>query len=146
MNSNPLPISQQPPRTAAMALLARENLPATDLTDLHLKRYFYTGTPDAPTGMVGLEVYGAVALLRSLVVSADARSAGIGAALVVHAEEHASAHGVQSLYLLTITAEAFFARRGYHRIDRSVAPMAIRSTREFAGLCAASSVFMFKRL
>ena len=146
MNSNPLAISQHPPRTAAIALLERENLPASDLTDLHLKRFFYTGGSDAPTGMVGLEVYGAVALLRSLVVNADARSAGIGTALIARAEDHASSHGVQSLYLLTTTGEAFFARRGYHRIDRAVAPAAIRSTREFAGLCPPSSAFMFKRL
>jgi amino-acid N-acetyltransferase len=146
MNSNPLPISRQPSRSAAIGLLERENLPASDLTDLHMKRFFYTGTPNAPIGMVGLEVYGTVALLRSLVVSGDARSAGIGTALVAHAEEHASSHAVQSLYLLTTTAEAFFARRGYHRVDRAVAPAAIRSTREFTGLCPASSVFMFKRL
>ena len=31
-------------------------------------------------------------------------------------------------------------------IDRAMAPAAIRSTREFAGLCPASSAFMFKRL
>ena len=146
MNSTLQPISQQPPRAAAIALLERENLPASGLTDLHLKRFFYTGTADTPTGMVGLEVYGTVALLRSLVVSADARSAGLGTALIAHAEDHARSHGVHSLYLLTTTAELFFARRGYHRIDCTVAPAAIRSTREFAGLCPASSAFMFKRL
>jgi amino-acid N-acetyltransferase len=74
------------------------------------------------------------------------RSTGLGSALVGHVEAHAAKHDVGTLYLLTMTAEDFFARRGYHRIDRTVAPAAIRSTREFAGLCPASSAFMFKRL
>ena len=139
-------IHQQPPRAAAVALLERESLPTSDITDQHLKWFFYAGAADAPTGMVGLEVYGTVGLLRSLVVSADTRTLGLGTALLAHVEEYASAHGMHSLYLLTMTAEAFFLRRGYHRIDRTMAPATIRSTREFAGLCPSSSAFMFKRL
>jgi len=77
---------------------------------------------------MGLELYDAEALLRSLVVRGAARSSGLGTALVAHAENYARLHGVHSLYLLTTTAEAFFARRGYHRIDRTVAPAVIRST------------------
>ena len=146
MKSSLQPIGQQPPRAAAIALLERVNLPAADITDQHVKSFFYTGAADAPTGMVGLEVYGTDALLRSLAVSEDARSAGIGTALLAYAEDHASSDGVHTLYLLTTTAEAFFARRGYSRLDRAVAPAAIRSTREFAGLCPSSSTFMFKRL
>jgi amino-acid N-acetyltransferase len=146
MNSGLQPISPQPLRAAAVALLERESLPASDITDLHLKRFFYTGSADAPTGIVGLEMYGTVALLRSLVVSANARSRGLGTALIAHAENHAASHGIHSLYLLTTTAQAFFAHLGYTRIDRSQAPAAIRSTSEFAGLCPSSSAFMFKRL
>jgi amino-acid N-acetyltransferase len=73
-------------------------------------------------------------------------STGLASELVERAETHAAKYGVRTLYLLTTTAEAFFARRGYHRIDRGVAPAAIRSTREFAALCPASSAFMSKRL
>jgi amino-acid N-acetyltransferase len=146
MISNLQPISQQPSRAAAVAILERANLPVADITDLHLERFFYVGAANAPTGIVGIEVYGTVALLRSLVVSEDARSAGLGTALIAHAEDHASSHGVHSLYLLTTTADAFFTRRGYTRIDRTLAPAAIRSTREFAGLCPASSAFMHKQL
>lgn len=111
MNSTLQPISQQPPRASAVALLEGENLPASDITDLHLKRFFYTGAADSPTGMVGLEIYGTIALLRSLVVSADARSTGLGTVLTLHAEDQAKTHGVHSLYLLTTTAEAFFPNR-----------------------------------
>jgi hypothetical protein len=42
--------------------------------------------------------------------------------------------------------ELYFEHRGYRRIDRAQAPPSIQSTREFASLCPASSVFMIKRL
>jgi amino-acid N-acetyltransferase len=53
---------------------------------------------------------------------------------------------VRVIYLLTTTAEEFFARRGYRRTERSSAPVAIRNTREFAGICPVSSAFMNKLL
>jgi amino-acid N-acetyltransferase len=95
---------------------------------------------------VGLEIYGDVALLRSLVVSAAARTQGLGSALVLHAEEYAASHQVRSLYLLTTTAAGYFEHRGYRRSDRSEAPPSIQSTREFSSLCPSSSAFMIKRL
>jgi len=139
INAGPLP-------EAARGLLTAANLPISDLTDQQLTSFFYCGPAAAPSALIGLEIHGSDALLRSLVVDPTLRSAGLGSALVEHAEAYAAKHDVGTLYLLTTTAEAFFARRGYHRIDRTGAPAPIRSTREFAGLCPASSAFMFKRL
>jgi len=139
-------IRERPPHLSVVALLEAEGLPASDLTDTHLEHFFFTGTDDAPSALVGLEIYGEAALLRSLVVSAAARTKGLGSALVLHAEEYAAAHQVRALYLLTTTAEPYFEHRGYRRIDRSQAPPPIQSTREFASLCPASSAFMIKRL
>lgn len=142
----PLNIRARPTRSAAVALLAAEGLPVQDLTDEHLEHFFYAGPDESPTGLVGLEMYGADALLRSLVVGADARAKGLGSALVRHAEDYASAHRVQAVYLLTATARSFFERLGYRRADRAQAPPSIQSTREFAGLCPANAAFMIKRL
>jgi amino-acid N-acetyltransferase len=135
-----------PAPDAARGLLAAANLPIADLTDARLAAFFYCGPAARPLAPVGLEIYATEALLRSLVVDPSFRSRGLGSALLERAETHAGNQGVGTLYLLTTTAEAFFARHGYHRIDRAVAPAAIRSTREFSDLCPASSAFMFKRL
>jgi amino-acid N-acetyltransferase len=75
-----------------------------------------------------------------------ARTSGIGAALVAHVESHAWQQGVRSIYLLTTTAERFFEHVGYRRVERDEAPSSIRSTREFASICPASSAFMTKQL
>lgn len=139
-------ILARPSRAGAEALLTAASLPASDLTDEHMEHFFFCGAEDAPTALVGIELRGASALLRSLVVRPDLRSTGLGKALVEHAEAHARAHGVRSLYLLTTTAAAFFERRGYVAAPRESAPTEIRATREFSDLCPASSAFMVKQL
>jgi amino-acid N-acetyltransferase len=139
-------IRGRPPLSTALALLQTQGLPVSDITDERLEHFFFIGSDGSPVGLVGLEIYGADALLRSLAVGASARTQGLGAALVRHAENYASALNVRAVYLLTMTAEAFFERRGYRRVDRTEAPPAIQSTREFASLCPTSSAFMVKRL
>jgi amino-acid N-acetyltransferase len=145
MHETPL-IRARPPRSVAVAFLEAEGLPVSDLTDAHLEHFFYSGNDGCPTALVGLEIHGKDALLRSLVVDANRRTQGLGSALVVHAEHHASSRNVSAIYLLTTTAEKFFERLGYLRIDRENAPQSIQATREFAALCPTSSALMAKRL
>jgi amino-acid N-acetyltransferase len=145
MNSS-IDISARPPLAGAVALLTSASLPVEDLTPAHCENFFFTGPGDAPTGLVGLELLGEVALLRSLVVSPQRRGQGEGRALLRHAETFARGRGVRTLYLLTTTAEPFFERQGYRRAERDSAPAAIRATREFAGICPASSAFMCRAL
>jgi amino-acid N-acetyltransferase len=139
-------IRGRPPRSTATALLESQGLPVSDIADEHLEHFFFVGSDGSPSGLVGLELYGTDALLRSLVVGEDARGNGLGSTLVEHAERYAASQGIRSIYLLTTTAESFFKRLGYERIDRSHAPPVIKETREFAGLCPASSAFMLKAL
>jgi amino-acid N-acetyltransferase len=129
-----------------VALLQAQGLPASDITDEHLEHFFFMGSAGSPAGLVGVEIYGADALLRSLVVAEAARDQGVGSALVQHAEDYAASCSVGAMYLLTTTAETFFERRGYRRVDRTAAPQAIQTTVEFASLCPSSSAFMIKRL
>jgi amino-acid N-acetyltransferase len=109
-----------------------------------MEHFFFAGPREKPVGLVGLELYGPAALLRSLVVANGARSAGLGSALVERAEAHARERGARSLYLLTTTAESFFSRRGYLAAARESAPASIRNCREFADLCPSSSAFLVK--
>jgi amino-acid N-acetyltransferase len=139
-------IGSRPTLGATVQLLAAAQLPTEDLTTAHCEHFFFAGSATEPTGLVGLELFGNVALLRSLVVAPDKRGTGEGAALLRHAEDHARARGVETLYLLTTTAESFFSKHGYQRAPRDSAPSAIRATREFSGICPASSAFMMRQL
>jgi amino-acid N-acetyltransferase len=129
-----------------VALLQAQGLPVSDISAEHLEHFFFAGSDGSPTGLVGLELYGTDALLRSLVVDENFRGKGLGSTLINYAEQYAASKGVRSIYLLTTTAEAFFKRLGYERIERSHAPTSIQQTREFAGLCPASSAFMLKSI
>jgi amino-acid N-acetyltransferase len=139
-------VRERPELSAAARVLESAGLPASDLTTEMLLDFFCIGPCDGPTGLVGVEVLGEHALLRSLIVVPGFRLRGAGKALVETAERHARSRGVRELYLLTTSAEEFFARRGYARIARSEAPEAVRTTREFSDICPANSVFMRKIL
>lgn len=139
-------IAAGPTRSGATRLLESAGLPTSDLDGAQLRHFFFIGSASVPIGLVGLELCGEHALLRSLVVAPSGRKGGAGTSLVEHAEAHARSHGVRDVYLLTTTAEDFFAHRGYARIGREAAPESIRSTREFADICPASSAFMVKHL
>jgi amino-acid N-acetyltransferase len=94
---------------------------------------------------VGAEVApggGEDALLRSLVVVPARRGAGLGGRLVDELERRAAGWGVRRWWLLTTTAEAFFAARGFRVVERSAAPEAMRATGQFSGGCGGSAVCM----
>jgi amino-acid N-acetyltransferase len=139
-------IHSSPGYAEVTRLLQSSSLPTSDLSAVDMKDFFYAGPATAPVGIVGLQLFGADALLRSLVVTPASRTRGLGQLLVEHAEQHARERGAATVYLLTTTAEAFFRARGYVVTPRDSAPLAIRSTPEFAGLCPASSAFLSKRL
>jgi amino-acid N-acetyltransferase len=135
-----------PPEPQVKALLTESQLPTSDLSPKNLEHFFGCGSSQTPKGVVGLEIYGTVALPRSLTVATDYRGLGCGKALVAEAERYAQSEGVTELYLLTITAERFFERLGYRRSARENAPEAVRQTKEFSSLCPSSSAFMAKVL
>ena len=127
------------------ALLRDARLPVEDAAD-HLQ-HFTVGTGEAGLVAVGgFESHGADALLRSFVVAPSARERAHGADLLRHVLRDARAAGVDTVYLLTQTAERFFTRHGFRPVERSDAPQAIRATREFTGLCPASARLMARSL
>ncbi len=139
-------IQAQPTLEAARSLLTEAGLPTDDLSVRLLANFFFVGDAAAPDGVVGLEFCGGQALIRSLAVRPAARGRGLGAALVRHAEQRARQRGIATLYLLTDTAETFFAARGYLRVARDRAPEPIRQSRQFSALCPASAILMAKSL
>ena len=136
----------RPPASAVTGLLTEAGLPSSDLTAAHLQNFFGCGPTNAPEGIVGVELHESVALLRSLAVRASCRDRGCGTALVAQAERFAQSRGARDIYLLTNTAERFFERLGYARVQREAAPVAIQRTQEFSTLCSSSSTLMAKRL
>lgn len=97
-------------------------------------------------GVAGLELHGGDGLLRSVATASDLRGRGIASQLCDEIESRARSLGARRLFLLTETAERFFAKRGYRRVERVAAPSAIASSREFATVCPASAALMARDL
>jgi amino-acid N-acetyltransferase len=123
------------------ALLRGARLPVEDAVD-HLAHFTVGIARDDLVAVGGFELHGDDALLRSFVVAESARGRAHGSDMLGHVLQDARATGVGTVYLLTQTAEPFFARHGFRPVERSDAPQAIRQTREFAGLCPASARLM----
>ena len=142
----PVAFAQDQDLTDIVALLAACDLPADDIAFADLPNYLVAREGPELVGVVGLELLGEWALLRSLAVALGHRGRGLGTLLVARAEGHAAAQEVSELYLLTTTAESFFAGQGYARVDRASAPRPLQETSEFRTLCPHSAICMCRRL
>ncbi len=131
---------------AIKQLLSHLDLPHSDLTPAHLEHFFVCREDDDIAGVVGLELYGTTALLRSLAVRPQYRNRGIGARLTETIEQYGRRSGAREMYLLTTTAADYFGRRDYEVIERDELPTEIQETEEATRLCPSSAVCMCKNL
>ena len=142
-------IALEPARKAeldsVLQLLSDSNLPVADL-ESHIDAFTLAKCNGIVVGTAGLEIYGELALLRSLCVAERHRSKLIGVALVSAIASRALAQGVRELYLLTTGAAPYFAHLGFVQIEREQAPIEIRNTAQFSALCPASAVCMRKTI
>lgn len=132
-------------RAGVEELLVAAGLPLDGVAE-HFETFFVFEEGARIIGAAGIEPYGPDALLRSVVVSADARRAGIGSSLTRHAIDEASARGARAVYLLTTTAERFFPRFGFVPVPREAVPQHVKQSREFRGACPASAMVMVRGL
>jgi len=127
-------------------LLTLCGLPHEDITPEHLQYFWVIKEKGEILGTVGLELLGRSALLRSLAVDPRFRKRGFASELAKKAEENAASRKIEKLYLLTVTAESFFGKRHYQKMERISLPPEVQGTAEFQSLCPASSVCMAKKL
>ncbi|WP_135827212.1 GNAT family N-acetyltransferase [Halorussus ruber] len=81
-------------------------------------------------------------LLRSVAVEESARGAGYGTAICEQLLDRARAADLGEVFLLTTTAEEFFADLGFERVEREQVPDSIRASAEFSDLCPDSATCM----
>lgn len=126
-------------------LLNRCGLPADDVAE-HLDHFLVARSNGMVIGTVGLEMYGSAALLRSLAVEETHRAGGLGKALYSKAERYALDKGVREISLLTTTAEQFFEKRGFQKVEQKRIAEYVRQTKEYRLFCPSTAVCMWKQL
>ncbi|RBI62158.1 GNAT family N-acetyltransferase [halophilic archaeon] len=127
------------------SLLEANGLPFEDVR-AKSECFFVVYSDTERIGVGGVERYGSNGLLRSVVVTESNRGQGYGTALCDALEERARTSGVETLYLLTTTAAAFFRQRGYEEVVRGDVPSSIQRTTEFTDLCPNSATCLRKDL
>jgi arsenate reductase (glutaredoxin) len=129
-----------------IAALQQAGLPVEDLAEPGRRFFSYRSLSGALLGFGGYELYGEDALLRSIVVLPQNRGNKIGRNLVALLSYRALRAGARQAWLLTMTAQDFFAKTGFKRRERSVAPPALLATHEARSLCPASVVLMSRTI
>lgn len=128
-----------------LRLLEQRELPLAGLID-HLATVIVAREAARIVGTAALEVYPDGALLRSVAVDPAVQGRGVGRRLTQAAMDLARERSVQTLYLLTTTAEAFFPKFGFSRITRDAVPPGVRQSVEFGSACPSTAVVMCKHL
>lgn len=123
------------------ALLSAADLP-TQGVRTETKLFVVADVDGTVVGAGGLEAFERAGLLRSVVVADTHRCEGIGTTLCEELRTLAREACVETLFLLTTTAEGFFRDRGYEVVARDDVPASVRATAEFTDLCPASATPM----
>ncbi|HYJ79351.1 MAG TPA: arsenic resistance N-acetyltransferase ArsN2 [Longimicrobiaceae bacterium] len=126
-----------------VALLDDARLPAAGI-EQHFPAGFFVarGADGELVGAAGVEVYGGVGLLRSVVVAPPARGTGLGETLSRAVMELAAERGVRELYLLTTSADGYFPRLGFARVAREDLPGELDRSEQLRGACPSSAIAM----
>lgn len=125
-------------------MLAANKLPVDDISDN--TELFMLTRKGKLIGTGGLEMLGDVALIRSVSTDDNLRGNGLGKYVVDELEQAAIRAGVQTLYLVTTTAERFFAKLGYSLADRATLPDVVKQQRQLKDVCPVSAIVMWKSL
>jgi len=129
-----------------LALLRECGLPHGDVTADKLAEFLVCRAEGRLIATAGLEVCGDAVLLRSLAVLPGYRQRGLASRLLEALQQRTRARRQKRIFLLTTTAQEFFAARGFGRCARQLVPPGIADTAEFRELCPVSATCMHQQL
>lgn len=127
------------------ALLRVSGLPTMGVAE-HLAQFIVAVESSGVVACGGIEYHGSFALIRSVAVAKHARGSGLGKTIVSHLLTACRTHAVQSVGLLTTTAENYFAAHGFVRVTRNEMPQPLLASSQFQGVCPGSAAAMLKAL
>jgi len=130
---------------AIAELVARGQLPLDGLRE-HLDTAIVARRDGAVVGVAALEVYQDGVLMRSVTVALELQGQGLGHRLTGAVLELARDFRAPHAYLLTTTAERFFPKFGFERIERGEVPASVQTSIEFRSACPSSAIVMRRAL
>ena len=122
-------------------LLTANGLPTAGVDD-HWRTFIVARDGARMVACGGAEAYQFAALIRSIAVDPEYRSLGLGRRIVRQLLDRLASRGLREFYLLTTTAEAYFRKRGFSKIEREEVNPQLLQSHEFQDACPASAVCM----
>jgi N-acetylglutamate synthase-like GNAT family acetyltransferase/protein-tyrosine-phosphatase len=126
---------------AITRLLVGSLLPSRDVGGVR-QRFIVASENGRLLGCAGLQVAGQDGLVRSMAVHWTRRNAGLGSRLHERLLFEAVLAGVRTLYVVTTTAEDFFAGHGFKKVAASAVPAALQASEEFTAFVPGGSTVM----
>ncbi len=117
-------------------LLEELDLPTIGVSD-HLDNFFISVHDTKIIGIIGLEIYNKVALLRSVGVKPSYQGNKIGDGLLTVIFEYARFKSIEKIYLFTDTAPKWFERYGFIKISNDQLDPILLQSKEYT-LCESS--------
>jgi amino-acid N-acetyltransferase len=127
--------------SAIKSLLTEAALPTAGV-DEHWHTFLVARDGASIVGCGGAEAYHTAALIRSVAVQPAYRRHGVGRRLVRQLLDRLASRGLREFYLLTTTAEEYFAKRGFKTIDRDEINPQLMASRELQDACPESAICM----
>lgn len=128
---------------AILELLNKNKLPLDDIASGQ-QPFWVAKEGGILAGAIGLEQYAEYGLLRSMATNSSFRNRGVAGLLIDELFEYAKQIKLREIYLLTETAEKYFEKKGFQKINRDGVPPPIKTSKEFSHLCPSSAVVMKK--
>lgn len=122
-------------------ILQLNHLPLLGVED-QFSNYFVLQLNMEIIGVIGLEIYGDSALIRSFAILPEFQKKGLGTILFQQILEYAQEKKIKNLYALTETAKNFFEKNGFGVVDRKFAPLEIQQSKEYTTICPNSAFFL----
>ena len=126
---------------AIKRLLVGSLLPSRDVGESS-QRFIVASEAGRLIGCAGLQVAGQDGLVRSMAVHWTRRNAGLGSRLHERLLFEALLAGVKRLWVVTTTAEDFFAGHGFRKVAAGDVPLELQASDEFTAFVPGGSTVM----
>ena len=120
-------------------LLTANRLPVQGALN-HLMHFVVATENGRVVGTIGMEVYGDIGLIRSLVVASNMRGKSVAKRLLLSLIERARAKQIGALYLLSGPIDGLFFDNGFEKMARADMPTKLYVSSELQGAGSSSTI------
>lgn len=146
MNNIQLSFAQKEDEFDIKNLLFYYDLAVEDILIDNLKHFIIAKSENMIIGVIGIEIYNEIGLLRSFAVSPSFRLNGIGKRLFGNLVIYSYQNKINKLYLFTKNSDVFFRKLGFQTLNRNNLPQSIKRSSQYTTHCVKNVTCMYMQI